>query len=119
MLTFPLLNSGAVAQYPLPLTLQGSAQVISFIDGVDQRFIRQAKLLRAWEIQLSVLNDSEIQQVESFFLALDGQYETFSFPDPYSNSAVLNCRLGAPDLVSTYSGVDINSTSVWVVETNG
>jgi hypothetical protein len=119
MLIFPLLDSGAVAQYPLPLTFQGSAQVISFIDGADQRFIRQAKALRAWEIQLSVLTDSEIQQVESFFLALDGQYQTFSFPDPYSSSTVSNCRLGGPDLVNTYSGVDINSTSIWVVETNG
>ena len=119
MATFPKLSSGAIAQYPLPITYRGSAEVISFIDGSDQRFITRGKMLRAWEVELSLLNESEIQQVEVFFRALDGQYERFDFPDPYSGSTVVNCRLGAADLVSTYAEVDISASSFWVIETNG
>jgi hypothetical protein len=119
MATFPLLSSGAVAQYPLPLTYQSATQVIPFIDGLDQRFCRQAGALRAWNVKLSLLSETETQQVEGFFQTLDGQYSTFDFPDPYSGFTVPNCRLGAADLITTYTDVDIASTSFWVIETNG
>lgn len=119
MATFPLLSSGAVTQYPAPLATGQGAQVIRFIDGSDQRYLTQSKMLRQWQIRLDLLNETEIQQIEAFFVSQSGDYSPFTFPDPFSGASVTNCRLGAPALVSEYLGVGMSSTSFWVIETNG
>lgn len=119
MATFPLLSTGAVTQYPTPLTQGQGAEVIRFLDGSDQRYLSQGRMLRQWQIRLDLLNETEIQQFETFFLELQGDYSIFTFPDPFTGAGVLNCRLGAPGLVSEYVGVDVSSTSFWVIETNG
>lgn len=119
MLTFPRLNSGAVAQYPLPVSYSSPTQVVRFIDGLDQRFAARGKTLRSWHVQLSNLSDSEIGQIETFFASLSGQYSLFAFPDPYSGSTVPNCRMGESSLTTDYLASDLSSVSLWVVETNG
>ena len=119
MLTFPLLGSGAVAQYPLPLSYTTPVEIIRFIDGTDQRFVARGKTLRTWRIESSFLNEDEIYQLELFFESVEGQYSLFSFPDPYSSELVPNCRLGENSLTTDYVGVDLASASLWVVETNG
>jgi hypothetical protein len=119
MATFPLLSTGAVTQYPAPLTTGQGAQVIRFIDGSDQRYLTQPKMLRQWQIKLDLLNETEVQQMEAFFISQAGDYSPFIFPDPFSGTEVSNCRLGAPALLSQYLGVGIGSTSFWVIETNG
>ncbi len=119
MAPFPLLSTGAVTQYSLPLVSGQGVQVIRFLDGSDQRFLTQSRLLRRWEIRLALLNEDELQQLELFFAAQQGQYSTFTFPDPISGTQVNNCRLGSSGFVTQYSGVDQGSTSFWVVETNG
>lgn len=119
MTTFPLLSSGAVTQYPTPQTTGQAAQVIRFIDGSDQRYLAQGRSLRQWEIQLNLLTDSELHELESFFAAQQGDYMPFTFPDPISGADVPNCRFGNPSLLTGYDGVNVNSTSFWVIETNG
>jgi hypothetical protein len=119
MLTFPSLNTGAVAQYPLPVTFAWPVEVIRFIDGSDQRFLTRGNTLRAWHVQLSALSEDEIFAVEQFMEALQGQYSLFNFPDPYSGQPVANCRLGSNTLATEYLGVGLTATDFWVVETNG
>jgi hypothetical protein len=119
MLTFPSLNSGAVAQYPLPVSYTSPVLVIRFIDGADQRFVARGKTLRSWHVQLSFLNEDETSQIEKFFELLGGQNESFAFPDPYSGQLVPNCRMGEISLFSDYLAVDLASASCWVVEFNG
>ena len=58
MATFPILSSGAIAQYPTPLKTGQAAQVIRFLDGSDQRYLAQGKMLRSWEIQLDLIERS-------------------------------------------------------------
>jgi hypothetical protein len=117
--TFPLLSSGAITQYPIPLTTGQAVQIIRFLDGSDQRYLAQGKMLRSWEIRLDLLNESEIQRIEEFFTLQQGDYSRFTFADPFTGSDVPNCRLGAAGLVSDYLGVDASSTSLWVLETHG
>ncbi len=117
-MTFPLLSSGAVTQYPAPLATSQGARVIRFLDGSDQRYLTQGRMLRQWQIRLNLLNESEIQQIETFFAAQLGDYSPFTFPDPFSNTNIPNCRLATAQLVSDYLSVDISSTSFWVIETN-
>ena len=119
MANFPLLSSGAVTQYPTTLTSGQNVQVIRFLDGTDQRYLSHGKTLRQWEIRLDLLNDSEAQQLEAFFVAQQGDYATFVFPDPISGSDVVNCRFAAPGWVGEYLGVGVSSTSLLVIETNG
>lgn len=118
MAKFPILSSGAVTQYPTPLTTGQAAQVIRFLDGSDQRYLAQGKMLRSWEIRLNLLSEMEMQLIEAFFTSQQGDYSPFIFPDPLTRSNVPNCRLGAAGLISEYVGVDANSTSFWVLETH-
>ena len=117
MADFPILSTSAVTQYPTGLTSGQGTQVIRFLDGSDQRYLMQGTSLRQWEIRLDLLNEREIQQIESFFLAVQGDYESFNFPDPISGTNVPNCQLAAPGLVTEYLGVDNSSTYLWVIET--
>ncbi len=117
MATFPLLSTGAVTQYPAACTSGQGVQIIRFLDATDQRYVAQPAMLRKWQIRLDLLTDSEIQQIEKFFTSLLGDYSPFTFPDPFSGTAVPKCRLGSPRLVSEYVGVGVSSTSFWVIET--
>jgi hypothetical protein len=116
--SFPVLTSGAITQYPSPLTTGQAAQVIRFLDGSDQRYLGQGRMLRSWEIRLSLLNEREIHLIEAFFTSQQGEYSPFIFPDPFTGSDVPNCRLAAAGIVSDYMGVDATSTSFWVLETD-
>jgi hypothetical protein len=119
MATFPTLQSGAVTQYPLPMAQGQQVGVIRFLDGNDQRYLLQGRTFRRWEISLSLLTDSEASGLEAFFAQQQGSYSTFIFPDPISGTQVPNCRFGNPSLASTYEGLNTNSVSLWVIETNG
>ncbi len=119
MADFPILNSGAITQYPTGLTSAQSIQVIRFLDGSDQRYSMQKRALRRWQIRLDLLNETEIQQIEAFFTDMQGDYLAFEFPDPLSGTMVPACRLAAPALVSEYLGVNNSATSFWVIETYG
>lgn len=119
MATFPALQSGAISQYPLPMAQGQQTQVIRFLDGSDQRYLLQGRTFRRWEIKLTLLTDTEISGLENFFIEQQGSYGIFDFPDPISGSDVPNCRFGNPSLSSVYEGLNMNSTSLWVIETNG
>jgi hypothetical protein len=119
MQIFPLLNSGAVMQYPAPLTSGQGAQVIRYLDGSDQRYVTQGKALRRWEIRLNLLTETEIHQIEEFFASQSGNYGSFAFPDPFTGATVPNCRLGAPEITTEYMAPGVCATSLWVIETNG
>jgi hypothetical protein len=119
MATFPLLDSGAVTQYPTPRVTAQGVDVIRFMDGGDQRYLTQGRQFRQWKIRLDLLSEAEVQKIEFFFAAQRGEYATFVFPDPITGAAISNCRIGAPVLTTDYVGVDRASTSLWVVETNG
>jgi len=117
MSIFPSLSTGAITQYPASFVTGQTVQVIRFIDGSDQRYPMQGKMLRRWQIRLDLLNEAEVAQIEAFFVAQQGDYSTFVFPDPISGVNVNNCAIAAPGLVSDYVGVDTSSTSLIVTET--
>lgn len=93
--------------------------MVRFLDGTDQRCLLQGRTLRQWLINLSLLNESEVQQVESFFAAQQGTYSAFSFPDPFTEANIPNCRIGSPLLQTNYLSPDITATAFWIIETNG
>jgi phage-related protein len=116
---FPLLSSGAVVQYPAAVVTGQNVQAIRFLDGSDQRYLQQGRQFRSWQIKLNLLNETELARLEAFFIQQQGDYLTFSFPDPFSGVVVPNCRLGAPGIAGSYVGVDTGAATLWVIETNG
>lgn len=118
MANFPQLSSGAVTQYPAPLAAGQGVLVVRFLDGSDQRCLLQGRTLRQWLINLTLLNETEVQQVETFFSAQEGNLTTFSFPDPFTGTLVPNCRMGSPVLQTNYVATDVAGSAFWVIETN-
>ena len=119
MAQFPVLSTGAVTQYPTPLTSGQAVGVIRFVDGTDQRYLTQPQILRQWQIQLELLNDGEIGGLEAFFIEMNGAYGLFTFPDPFSGANVPNCRFATDGMETINSGVNASATSLWVIETYG
>src|ERR1700761_2765254 len=117
--TFPALTSNAVTQYPAAVQYSQGVQVLEFLDGTDQRYLVQPKMLRLWRINLTQLNEDETQQIEAFFVSQQGNYSPFIFPDPFTGVNVTNCRFAASGLLTTYVDVDNGSGFCWVIETNG
>jgi hypothetical protein len=119
MAQFPFLQSGAVCQYPARVVYQQSVEVLRFMDGSDQRFLRQGRQFRQWEIRLDLLSDDELVKLEEFFESRLGDYSTFDFPDPFSNTLVNRCYFGSPEMISDRKEARIGGTSLWVVEVGG
>jgi Conserved hypothetical protein 2217 (DUF2460) len=116
MATFPALSSGSTVQYPLQTNAARTTQVIRFLDGTDQRCIVRARPMRWWVVKITLLNDSELAQMEEFFVTQQGNFGRFDFTDPSSGEIVPNCRLVSPELVSLYQGADQGSMELTVME---
>jgi hypothetical protein len=119
MLTFPLLSTGAVAQYPLSRGTSYDVDIVHFLDGSQQRCLVRGKRLRRWLISLGQLNEQELASMEQFFDAAQGNTGLFAFTDPFTNESVPNCRISNPLIATQYAAVGNGSTAVWIEETNG
>jgi hypothetical protein len=119
MPSFPVLSTGAVAQYPLSRTTSFATDVVQFLDGSQQRCIARGKKLRRWQISLSQLNDSELLALEQFFDSAQGNFGVFSFTDPLSGEVVPNCRLLNPSIATDYLAAGIGSAVLHIEETHG
>jgi hypothetical protein len=73
MSVFPKLKTGVVAQYPVLREGLFSTTVIRFTDGSEQRFRNYTGVRRRWVIQLSQLDESELQELASFFVQQQGR----------------------------------------------
>lgn len=91
--SFPKLRTDAVAQYPAARRFCYRTQVIQFMDGLEQRFRDQAKVLHQWKIKLAALDDGELAELEAFFLDNGGQLGTFAFTDPWDGVLYPSCSL--------------------------
>ena len=116
MATFPALKTGAVAQYGSSRTRQFSTRVFRFLDGSEQRFQQYAAPLRRWTIRLSLLDEAELAELESFFQTHGGQAESFAFPDPWDGTVYANCSFDNQQLATQYSGLARGMASLTVKE---
>ena len=119
MATFPLLSTGAVAQYPLARSTAYRVEIVDFLDGSDQRCLTRGKRLRRWRISLALLTHTELEQIEVFFDSVQGDFATFTFSDPFTGEDVSNCRLGDSALTTEYVAETNGAASLWIEETNG
>jgi hypothetical protein len=111
---FPRLKTGAVAQYPAQRVTRYQTQVMRFVDGSEQRFREFSGALRRWVIELTTLDDEEMEAMESFFVAEQGGYGTFTFVDPWDDVEYESCSLDNPDAFFNYTGLHDGRTRLVV-----
>jgi hypothetical protein len=119
MPAFPTLKTNAVAQYPIPRTFQFRNQALRFLDGTEQRYRDSAGPLHRWGIRLEDLDEGEMAALESFFLASQGSYASFSFTDPWDGTVYPNCSLASDEMDLTSLGEMRGRTGLTVVENRG
>lgn len=92
MARFPKLKTGAPTQYPAIASMESPTHVTRFVDGGTQRFRMRAGVIRRWELDLALLDESETRMLENFFVEQRGAAGTFEFEDPQSAVVYGNCR---------------------------
>lgn len=118
MTTFPTLKTGAVTQYPAQRGVQFSTVALQFVDGAEQRFRGYAAPLHQWVIQLSLLDQRELQELQEFFRSLDGRVNNFAFTDPWDGTNYPSCGLGSDSMTAILSG-EWNGNTALTVQENG
>lgn len=113
---FPLLKTGAIAQYPATKTIQYSSFVVHFLDGSDQRYRQYAPALQRWRIKLSLLDESELNAMEQFFESQQGAAGVFSFTDPWTQTVYASCSFAQDSLTSQLTDTSRGTMTVAVAE---
>jgi hypothetical protein len=116
MLTFPLLKSGAVLQYPASRSTAFTNQVLSFLDGGEQRYRLAIGPRHRWAVQLELLEDAELNGLETFIRDTQGAFAEFSFTDPKDGRTYPNCYLKSDNLESVRAGGLRGSTKLLIYE---
>lgn len=91
MAAFPILRTGAIAQYPVTKALTFATRVYRFLDGTEQRYREYAAPVRRWVVRLNLLTDVEVAALDTFYLAQQGGAGTFEFTDPWDGTVYPNC----------------------------
>jgi phage-related protein len=116
MSTFPSLKTGAVMQYPAQRGISFSTTALQFVDGSEQRFRGYQSPLHRWAIQLSLLDQSELQALQEFFRGMAGPAGDFVFVDPWDATSYPSCRLQSDSMAAVLSGEWNGQTAVIVME---
>jgi hypothetical protein len=115
MSVFPKLKTGVVAQYPVLREGRFSTAVSRFLDSSEQRFRDGRGARRRWVVQLSQLEESELQQLTAFFVEQQGRLGEFDFEDPWTGGIVAGCRFEDDQLQALSQGEYDGRTEVTIV----
>jgi hypothetical protein len=99
MAAFPKLRTGAIAQYPLVNEVEYRVQVVTFLDGSEQRLPASGKCGRRWVVELSGLSSAEAALLREFFLQQHGRAGVFEFTDPVSGEMHARCCFEQDEIV--------------------
>lgn len=117
MADFPVLKTGAVAQYPAERTTTFSTRVLRFVDGAEQRYRQHSSPLRRWVIRLNLLDEEELANLEAFFQSEQGRAGTFAFTDPIDGTTFPSCSLESDRIELEYKDV-FRGEAVMVIREN-
>lgn len=114
MSSFPVLKTGAAAQYPLDYGVRFSTQAVRFMDGGQQRFQLYGAGLRRWTLKLDLLGEDELAAVITF-VEQQGS-APFAFTDPATGAIASNCILAGQQLDVSMKGEMRGQTTVVIEE---
>lgn len=113
MATFPVLKTGAVAQYPLDYGVRFSTQAVRFMDGSQQKFRLYGNGLRRWTLKLDLLGEDELAALIAFVEEQGGT--PFSFVDPATGAIASKCVISGQQFDATMTG-EMRGQSTIVIE---
>lgn len=115
MATFPsVLKTGAIAQYPFSRSRGIGTQMVRFLDGSSQAYTINGAGLRKWNVDLSLLDESELSAVIAFAESVGtGQ---FSFSDPVTGETAAKCVIGGSEVVAVQAGELAGAASLTIEE---
>jgi len=116
MAQFPSLKTGAVMQYPARMDVRFGTTVVRFVDGSEQRFRLYPTPLHRWTIQLSLLDETELQQLRAFFREESGAFGSFSFTDPWTGKNYLTCSLESDSMSDSLADISNGKASLVIRE---
>jgi hypothetical protein len=108
---FPVLKTGAVAQYPFERSVEFATEVLRFVDGSEQRFRRRGGG-RRWVIRLELLDEEELARIEDFYLTEQGRAGSFSFTDPFDGIVYPDCSLDSESVEMSFDDIRGGSTAL-------
>lgn len=73
--------------------------------------------LRMWRITYQLMSDADMATLETFFLAAQGRYHSFTFVDPFDGTTQSHVRFDSDVLDIKYMTVNQNSTTVTLIQT--
>jgi hypothetical protein len=88
----------------LDRTVHYRNEIHRFVDGSEQRYRDYPSALREWTVDLSLLDEAELESVADFVRAMQGRGGTFVYTDPISGVEYANCSLAADDNECTFEG---------------
>jgi hypothetical protein len=91
MATFPLLRTGAYAQYPASQITGFNNLVLLFVDGTEQKYRNAVASRKTWKLQLELLDEQELAAFQLFFEQQQGSAQLFQFVDPWDGSTHASC----------------------------
>ena len=118
MAAFPVLKTGAVMQLPGVRSFQFATDIIQFVNGTEQRFCRYKSSYRRWTVNLSLLDEMELQNVRLFAQQINGATGVFAFTDPWDGTVYANCSLEGNTITDSEKGPLENGTRL-VIRENG
>ncbi|MBI5280518.1 MAG: hypothetical protein HY858_02460 [Candidatus Solibacter usitatus] len=92
MSQFPMLKTGAAAQYPLERESRRGVRVMRFLDGSEQRYAAR-KERRRWVVRVDQLDEREAAALSEFARRYFETLERFAFTDPADGSVHPQCVL--------------------------
>lgn len=113
---FPLLRSGAVAQYGSGSASSYRTQVHRFLDGAEQTYRWRSAPVRKWIIRATQLDDGELARVEAFFTDMRGSEGRFDFVDPITGDVRTNCSFESNELDLRSTGPQKGSVELIIRE---
>jgi len=116
MANFPILKTGAIAQYPLARGVHYSTQSVRFMDGSRQQFRLQGNGLRRWTVAFSQLDETELGAVIAF---VEQQASAaFTFSDPVTGDTVANCAISGEQFTAGMTR-EMNGQTTLMIEEIG
>jgi len=103
-------------QYPARRDVAFSTTALEFVDGSEQRFCYYQAPLHRWVVQLSLLDQAELQVFQEFFRAMEGRAQDFSFTDPWDGTTYASCSLGSDQMNAVLAGEWNGETLLTVLE---
>ena len=126
MATYPQLGTGALSQYPVRKTRRTRTVVNLAADGSTIKLADPASEATEWVLAYTGISDDEAAALRSFFDAMEGTLNGFTFVDPAGNllawsEQLDNAAWQKDPLLSPASGMDdpAGGTRAWRLSNGG